>query len=440
MPSIRGTDTQVTLISITSSTAIQISASVSSPFLATIGGQQYRRTTPLTLDISVSGAGGIDTGAVGANTYFIFLTVNLGGLALVASLSSSAPTGFSASRLIGRMVVGYNANVLNVLLASPEDIYQVNLNEKAPNILVNGDMAIAQRGVGPTAITSSVRFVVDRWNTFRTTDATGLTASRQLSGIASLPYCYRLQRNSGDTSTQKLITLQNVITENALKYSGKVVTLSFYARRGPTASSSSLAVIFASGTGTNQSLRTGYTGQVTVMSTSVTLTTSWQRFSFALLIPSSSTQFAPSFEYTPTGTAGANDYFELTGVMLNEGGIQDYRGVGPNLADDFIACQQYYELIQGFVGYCEGTATASITGNFAVQKWTVPTILTIGSVGMRAPSGGQDFTSASPTIANQTATVKGFWTQVTGFASLPNTLPITDRVFNSNIRAEAEIY
>jgi hypothetical protein len=201
-----------------------------------------------------------------------------------------------------------------------------------------------------------------------------------------------------------------------------------------------LSVNFTSGTGTNESLRAGYTGQVVVMSTSVTLTQSWQRFSFCLLIPSSSTEFAPTFSYTPTGTAGTNDFFELTGVMLNEGGIQDYRGVGPSFADDYVACQQYYEYIQGYSGMAEATTIASITGNFAVQKWTNPSIIAAGPISVRILTGSVDFTASSPVVQNTSTTVKGFWTQVAGFSGMIVNYPLTDRAFNLNLRAEAEIY
>ena len=67
----------------------------------TIGGLQYTSGN-LVVDTAVSGAGGLDTGSIAANTlYYIYSIVDSSNSALVLSTSSSAPTGFTSSQEIG---------------------------------------------------------------------------------------------------------------------------------------------------------------------------------------------------------------------------------------------------------------------------------------------------------------------------------------------------
>lgn len=56
----------------------------------------------LTVTISVSGINGIDTGSVSASThYYVYTVINNGQVRLVASLSATAPTGFTSYRKVG---------------------------------------------------------------------------------------------------------------------------------------------------------------------------------------------------------------------------------------------------------------------------------------------------------------------------------------------------
>lgn len=63
-----------------------------------IGGQAYNVTSVLTLDTATD----IDTGAIASDTiYYVYAVVVAGTVSLKYSLSSSAPAGYSAYRLIG---------------------------------------------------------------------------------------------------------------------------------------------------------------------------------------------------------------------------------------------------------------------------------------------------------------------------------------------------
>ena len=63
-----------------------------------IGGQAYNVTSVLTLDTATD----IDTGSIASDTiYYVYAVVVAGTVSLKYSLSDSAPTGYSAYRLIG---------------------------------------------------------------------------------------------------------------------------------------------------------------------------------------------------------------------------------------------------------------------------------------------------------------------------------------------------
>lgn len=85
-------------ISVTSTTVVTMAASTAQ----TIGGGQFPTPT-LTCTIGTTGAGGLDTGSIAANTlYYLYLVRASGIISLVASINATAPTGFAAYKRIGQ--------------------------------------------------------------------------------------------------------------------------------------------------------------------------------------------------------------------------------------------------------------------------------------------------------------------------------------------------
>jgi hypothetical protein len=250
-----------------------------------------------------------------------------------------------------RLAVGNNGETLVADSAATTGL-RYSATPSASNPVLNSAMQVWQRGTSislaaSTSYTSG--FTADRWQT-QTAANQACTISRQATGdttnLPNIQYALRHQRNSGQTGTNTLTLLQNVETLNSIPFAGKTVTLSFYARAGAnfSAASSLLTPYIQYGTGTDQNIFSGFTGQTTAVTGSATLTTTWQRFSYSGTIPATATQIATFFNHTPVGTAGAADYYDITGVQIDIGSVAlPYRTYAATIQGELAACQRYYE-------------------------------------------------------------------------------------------------
>ncbi len=249
---------------------------------------------------------------------------------------------FTFTTVDARLAVGSNGETLVADSAATTGLrYQTGVNN---NGVINGGMDIWQRGTSFAIPSSTYTYTADRWIGLRF--STGSTVSQQTASLDGFQYSARVARDSGNTGLGIIYLGYNLETADSYKYAGKTVTLSFWAKAGAnfSSASSALAVIWASGTGTNQKQMDGFTGASTLVSSSVTLTTSWQRFSFTAAVPSNSTQQGFQFNYTPVGTAGAADNFEIVGVQQEFGSVATNfkRAGGGTIQGELAACQRYY--------------------------------------------------------------------------------------------------
>jgi len=280
-----------------------------------------------------------------------------------------------------------------------------------PNPVINSCFDIWQRNTSislaaSTAYTSG--FTADRWQT-KTGANQATTISRQATGdttnLPNIQYCARFQRNSGQTGTTAYDFLQNVETSNTVPFAGKTVTLSFYARAGANFSSTSntLSVLLLTGTGTDQNAFASFTGSATPIASSATLTTTWQRFTFTGTIGATVSEMAVDLGYTPTGTAGTNDYFEITGVQLDVGSVAlPVRRNATTLQGELTACQRYLPAFSGssncIPGYSYSTTGSQIYFKLPVTARVAPTGITVNTAyGANYALVNQGFTSGAPT-------------------------------------------
>jgi hypothetical protein len=254
------------------------------------------------------------------------------------------------------------------------------------NAIINGGMDIWQRGTSYALPASAFSYgAADRWGVYNNS-VTGRTISRQTSGLSGFTYSLRLQRDSGITTTQNTQLVQVMESSVSTSLQGQYVTVSFWAKAGANYSvaSSNITVVLYAGTGTDQNpYLTGYTSQTTPISTSQAITTSWAKYSFttSAVLASSITELTLSIQSgTFVGTAGANDWFEVTGVQLEAGQTGTlFTRAGGTIQGELAACQRYfYKAVTGVntpgwmcAYYTSSTIVSTI--RFPVTMRTSPT-------------------------------------------------------------------
>lgn len=316
------------------------------------------------------------------------------------------------------------------------------------NVLINGAMDIWQRGApttaSPTAVGGTSVYTSDRWNVYRSGFVSGASWSMQ-STPAELPadfrYALRVQRISGDTSTAVIACTQHVETSNAWALRGKTVSFSFFARAGANYSptSSLLIVQLFTGTGTDESVRAGMTNQTNALNSTATLTTSWQRFTYTTTLSNVMTSLSALVASTPVGTAGANDWFEVTGLQLEISPVAtpfEFLPLGTELA----LCQRYYhrwvaESVYGCVGIggADSTTLIGVAYPLPVVMRTPPSSASFEVSGpYTASSTGVAYTPALNSAATNSRNAYLTFTRASGTHSVGQSFPL---IANNNAAA-----
>jgi hypothetical protein len=318
-----------------------------------------------------------------------------------------------------RLAVGANGETL-VADSSATTGLRWTATPNATNPVINSSFDIWQRGTSvslaaSTSIANS--YTADRFQ-MPTGANQACTVSRQATGdttnLPNIQYCGRFQRNSGQTGTGQVNPSYNLETADSIPFAGKQITFSFYARAGANFSqaSNALGVIVVTGTGTDQNLQFGYTGQTAVINTSATLTTTWQRFTFttAAALSNSTTQLGFYFPWIPTGTAGAADFFEITGIMINVGTTAlPYRRNAGTIQGELSACLRYYwqlslllnqaQIING--SYVNAAQFDGII-QFPVSMRVAPTLIATSGTGYYIVRGQGDLLNSLSLAAERT--------------------------------------
>lgn len=241
-------------------------------------------------------------------------------------------------------------------------------NSSGKNFLINGGFDIWQRGTSGT-FTNSPTWTPDRWWGCVSGGAPTCTISRQTADTIGFNYGARFGRNSGQTGVGTVYLGQTLETSESKLLAGKTITVSFYAKSGANAPTPLYVGVYT-GTGTDQSTNTLFngggwtsTGQV---NNGVTVTSTMTRYNVQMAISSNVTQVTLYFAYTSSGTAGANEWFQIEGVQLEIGSTPTlFSRAGGNIQGELAACQRYY------IRY-NGGATNAILGGFG--GWITTTI------------------------------------------------------------------
>jgi hypothetical protein len=258
------------------------------------------------------------------------------------------------------------------------------------NYVLNSGFDILQRGTGDIDFGATV-YSADQWKVGRGASSAGGRFSISGSPPTSFDRAVVIRRISGTSGTSSILLTQNFETAGkALQ--NKLVTLSFYAQAGTSYSaiddrlifgiySSSIApesVAYASG-GLFLSSNPGFLAQ---SSTAYLTTAEYVRYSAQFSIPSDADALQIFFQFVPTGTAGTDDWYRITGVQLEENGGREqgeslpptaFKRNSPNLQAELAACQRYYQRMTPnttattYWSSMQATSTTAAIGNIPLR-------------------------------------------------------------------------
>ena len=240
------------------------------------------------------------------------------------------------------------------------------------NAIINGAFDIWQRGTAN--VTTLLVYTADRWQKGLATHfGISRTTVSDTTNLPTIQYAARMQRTNGSATTSVMDLGYSMESADSTKFIGQTVTLSFYARKGANysgAAGASFNFALYTGTGTDQSIMTSYTGGVAQINSSATLTTSMARYTASVTIPTTATEVGLYFNYTPTGTAGANDYVDITGVQLELGSsASTFNRNAGTIQGELAACQRYYYRSSSAAGNPYSLFTQSFGANSTTQVY-----------------------------------------------------------------------
>lgn len=292
------------------------------------------------------------------------------------------------------------------------------------NRIINGAMKIDQRANG--VVTNNVAgYSLDRWYTARPVLAAGMKAQRTttvpaISGTTGFQYSLMFGRVAGDVGVTFCSAYYTMESVDSIDLAGKNVTVSFWAKLGVNFSGVSVTFNLITGTGTDQAPGS-FTGATNIVSALPVITTGWQKYTYTAAVGSTATQIGLLFQYSPIGTAGADDAVYITGVQLEQGRTAtDFENI--LAADELARCRRYLPSVTATsgvanaiaMGQCTGTAAANVFFTYPVRPRAAPTGITLSSAGhftLSGPTGtgvaltGLTFTNSSERAAQLAATI-----------------------------------
>jgi hypothetical protein len=328
------------------------------------------------------------------------------------------------------------------------------------NRIINGDMRIAQRGVGPTNISLTVAYqTIDRWGSYVPAGGV-ITVSQRLLTASDTPWQLGFSNSYAVTVVTGATTgiddtpaYHNIEGYNTADFRwgssfGQPVTLSFWFRTN-LPSGSVLSVPFKNSGGTSS-----YISTVTTIGANT-----WQYATATIPPPPNGTTWLTTngvginmslFYFNNTGTTftgapntwlsgnyvtaagaynwaqNAGNYIELTGVQLEKGTVATGFEFRP-FAQELALCQRYYQVFgpgntSGYnrfaAGVSQGTTFAYLSMPTIVTMRAAPTLSSNSAVGtFQINQGATNPTPTSFGVQDSSPTNIGLTVNTTGLTA-----------------------
>jgi hypothetical protein len=286
------------------------------------------------------------------------------------------------------------------------------------NAIINGAFDFWQRGTSFTN-PGDGDYTTDRWRKYGNGTGRTVTISQQtftpgtapVSGYEGKFFIRIVQSVAGSGASYNSFTQR---IEDVRTFAGQTVTVSFWAK---AADAQTLPTIYL-----RQNFGTGGSTQVdSTVATSVSLTTSWQRFTYTLAAPSiagksiSATDSYLNLEFSlPLNNTHTIDFW---GIQLESGSsATSFRRNAPSIQGELAACQRYYwDITSGMskIIPCSANMYASnelaAVFQFPQTMRTTPTMVATGGTNFFSfrRNGGSDLFNGF-TLAGE-STDEGAW-------------------------------
>ena len=338
--------------------------------------------------------------------------------ATAAGVVSKNTTGFSASSVPLYVVVTGAATISTI---SDRRVSGAHANvTRARNVLINGDMQVAQRGITFTATgtypNSDDAYLLDQW--INLSDGADIVDVSQESATVPADGLFAMKLDV-ETANAKFGILQIIEQKNINGLIGKTVTLQFKARKGGsnatvdtlragiyswdgTADAPTSDLVSAwSAEGTNPTLVANWTIENTPAN--LTLTTSYQTFTAQATIDTASVKNIAVFVWCDNSDATVADLVYISDVDLHLGtGVQSFDH--PDFSGERTRCMRYFEKAanydtvpsDGAAAYDSQTATIDGNGDIsfmihylAIKRVPSPTVAYYSSAAPFTAGAGQ---------------------------------------------------
>jgi hypothetical protein len=243
------------------------------------------------------------------------------------------------------------------------------------NKIINGDFGIWQRGTSITATFGGDYFFgADRWMMFSPASNTS-TFSRQTFTPGTAPVAgYEGAYFARFNCTNSFGTYFQQYIEDVRTFAGQTVTLSFWAKAG--------SAISLSGN-LGQQFGSGGSSFVDTAVSAVSVTTSWQRFSVTVAVPSIAGKTIGTSSYLKwtLQTSSYNVNIDFWGVQIEAGSVATpFTTASGSIGGELALCQRYFQRWEatqfarnGFV-YADSTTNVVNVDKMNVCLRTTPTI------------------------------------------------------------------
>jgi hypothetical protein len=311
-----------------------------------------------------------------------------------------------------RLAVGSNGDTLVADSAATTGLRWQGNYAAGKNKIINGAFDVWQRG---TSFTTTGAYTADRFYVSAGTAA--VTASRQTFTAGTAPvagyegqYFHRI----ACAATTSYVDLSQKI-EDVRTFAGQTVTFSFWAK----ADSNVTWTVFARqdfGSGGSALVDTGF-------SATASLTTSWQRFSMQVTLPSVSGKTIGTSSYLQiigyiNGAAANSRTVDFWGLQLEAGNVATaFQTATGTLQGELAACEYYFQKCvrtNGVaLGQCLGTSATEAQIQLKGTMRTAPTI-TLAAAG--SGSGQLSFLNSTGNFASTIGSNAAIYITTDGFS------------------------